>query len=156
MKKYIKVLIILFLVGVGVFFYLNGNNISSLYPIQIQSDSATIDIKVELAVTPEDKSLGLMYRENLKEGRGMLFIYEKSSPVSFWMKNMLISIDMIFIGEDLEIKHIAHNVPPCPPEETRCPTYRPPVPVKYVLEVPSGYSEKNEVNVGDRVVLGDI
>ena len=67
---------------------------------------------------------------------------------------MLISIDMLFIGDDLEIKHIAHNAPPCPPEELRCPHYRSPVPVQYVVEVPSGYIERYNINIGDSVVLG--
>jgi uncharacterized membrane protein (UPF0127 family) len=153
MKKFIHIFIIVLLVAIGIFVYLNGTNNADLYPLQIQSSSDMHDLKVELAITPQEKALGLMHREHLKEGRGMLFPYENPSPLSFWMKNMLMSIDMIFIGEDELIKHITHSAPPCPPEEIHCPNYRSPVPVKYVLEVPDGYCKKNGIDLSDRVIL---
>ena len=126
----------------------------SHYTIQLQSDHARYELKVELAKIPEEIRQGLMYRDHLEEGRGMLFVYEEPHILNFWMKNMLIPIDMIFIGEDLTIKHVVHAARPCPQNE-KCPTYSPNVEVQYVLEVPAGYAKKYQIDEGDILVLPD-
>ena len=65
--------------------------------IDLRGDWGQIRFKVELAATPEARSKGLMYREFLPQSSGMLFFYEKPSPVSFWMKDTFIPLDMLFI-----------------------------------------------------------
>lgn len=109
-----------------------------------------VQLEVEVADSSEERYVGLMYREELAEGKGMLFVYDEPVLPSFWMKNTLIPLDMIFIDSKKRIKYIEHSVPPCPPK-TACPTYAPPKKVQYVLEVPGGYAEKNQISEGQVV-----
>lgn len=152
MVKLIVTAVLIAFTGINTWFFTHKAELLDLQKIVIQTEQAELNVYVELAQTPQEKSLGLMHRDSLKEGRGMLFIYENPQIVSFWMKNMLISIDMIFIGEDFTIKHISHGATPCLPE-TQCAYYRPPVPVKYILEVPNGYAERHQIIVGDKLTL---
>lgn len=105
-------------------------------------------ITIEVADTPDKKMRGLMYRGSLPEDRGMLFVFEDQRMQGFWMKNTLISLDLIFISEDMTITTI-FEADPC--EEDPCQTYD--AIAKYVLEVNKGYSKTHDINVGDKVVL---
>ncbi|MBI5422075.1 DUF192 domain-containing protein [Candidatus Peregrinibacteria bacterium] len=120
--------------------------------VTIQTAKASIPYVVELAVTPEQNARGLMFRKSLSERRGMLFVYDKPLTPSFWMKNTLIPLDILFIGADLRIKHIAENTPPCP-AQTACPTYSPTEAVQYVLELNGGEAVRHKIGVGDSVDL---
>lgn len=106
-------------------------------------------INAEVRDTPQSRNLGLMFREELNEDEGMLFIFEKSSNYSFWMKNMKIYIDMIWLDENKKIVHIETKVPPCVTEE--CPTYSPQSEALYVVETVSGFSSKYELEIGQEV-----
>lgn len=108
-------------------------------------------IKAEIADDPKEQALGLMFRKNLAENSGMLFIYERSARYSFWMKNTKIPLDIIWIDEGLNIVHIEHSVPPC--TQSPCLSYRPPAAAKYVVEVNGGWAIKNGVKIGDTVDL---
>lgn len=106
-------------------------------------------IGLEVAETPQQQAIGLMARESLPDDRGMLFPFEPPRPVSFWMKNVLIPLDMVFIRND-EIVAIAHDVPPC--EATPCPTYGPDrQAVDYVLELRGGRAAELGLQNGDRI-----
>lgn len=106
-------------------------------------------IYAELAVTDQERQLGLMYRECLNPDQGMLFVFEREEIQSFWMKNMKFSIDIIWLDRDKRIVHIEKNVPPCKNED--CPSYAPPVSSKYVLEIKQGYSEEYDLKLYDRI-----
>ncbi len=109
-------------------------------------------IKVELAETVQEQREGLMYREELPENEGMLFVYAPGAAPNFWMKNTLIPLDMLFISSDKTINKIHTNVPPCPPEwGNDCPNYGSNAQSQYVLEVNAGYTEKHGIEVGDLV-----
>jgi len=151
MLRLIATTVVIIFTGINTWFFTHKEEFLDLKPITVETAEADLKIYVELAITPSEKSMGLMNREGLKEGRGMLFVYSKPQLVSFWMKNMLMSIDMIFIGDDLNIKHISHNATPC--TRTPCTFYRPPGPVQYILEVPNGYSEKHQIKVGDHLLM---
>ena len=120
--------------------------------IEIQTASGSTFIMAEVETTSWDKERGLMGRKDLSEDRGMLFVYENDIDPNFWMKNMLIPIDIIFIDADHNIKYIAESVPPCE-SEVKCDLYSPDSPVRYVLEVKAGYAEKYSVGIGDRVLF---
>jgi hypothetical protein len=94
--------------------------------------------------------MGLMYRTTLADDRGMLFPFEPPQPVSFWMKNVRIPLDMIFL-RDGEVKAIAASVPPCTAEP--CPTYGPPTAVNQVIELRGGRAAELGLKVGDRVKI---
>ena len=104
-------------------------------------------LEVEIADDAEERSQGLMKRTYLSEKKGMFFIHEKSSILNYWMKNMEISIDIIFIDNEFNIVKIYKTVPPC--EEEKCITYSSEKEAKYVLEVQAGFCEENGVGVGD-------
>jgi uncharacterized membrane protein (UPF0127 family) len=102
---------------------------------------------VEIARTPEVQSKGLMFRESMPENHGMLFVFEGEQTRTFWMKNTLISLDMIFVSADNKVVDIKHNVPPC--EEDPCPRYESVKPAMYVLEINGGLAEKKGIDIGN-------
>ncbi len=104
-------------------------------------------IKVEVADDNKEKEKGLSGRKSLKESSGMLFMFDVSGDYIFWMKDMKIPIDIIWINENLYIVHIEEGVIP----ETYPITFKSPSMSKYVLEVSAGFSSKNNFKVGDRV-----
>jgi len=108
---------------------------------------------VEIAETSEEKSRGLMYRESLAENRGMLFIFNQEGPYSFWMKNTLIPLDIIWLNQDKEVVFIKKSVQPCPDE--KCPSIKPDREAKYVLEINGGLSDKINLKIGDKLIFND-
>jgi len=105
---------------------------------------------VEIAETSEERSKGLMFRESMREDHGMLFIFDEVAPRSFWMKNTLISLDMIFLDDTLVVVDIKQNVPPC--EADPCPAYSSSLPAMYVLELNAGIAEKEGIVLGSRML----
>jgi uncharacterized protein len=99
--------------------------------IQIGSEAIT----VEIAQSDDERASGLSGRTELPEDRGMLFVYDSPRVVTFWMRGMLIPIDMVFL-RDQEVISVIADVPPC--AEDPCPTYGPDVPVDAVLELAAG------------------
>lgn len=102
---------------------------------------------VDLAVTPEQHGHGLMYRESLPVDAGMLFVFRDSQPRSFWMRNTLISLDIIFIREDGTIANIARRTTPL--SDASIPSDGP---VRGVLEVNGGVTRMLNIEPGDRVL----
>ncbi len=106
----------------------------------------------ELADTPEAMQQGMMYRPSIKENQAMLFIYEQPQPMSFWMKNMRISLDMLFFDSKGVLQEIKTNVPACQAEP--CPIY----PSRYdnnqiVAEIKAGLAKKLGLAIGDRLTI---
>ncbi|MGF1480688.1 MAG: DUF192 domain-containing protein [Cyanophyceae cyanobacterium] len=107
-------------------------------------------IELEVAQSPQQQAMGLMYREFLPPHRGMLFPFEELRLARFWMKNVRIPLDMVFL-RDGEIQAIFADVPPC--TTTPCPTYGPPMPVNQVIELPGGRAAELGLQAGDRVTI---
>lgn len=106
------------------------------------------DIKfdVELALNDAERSRGLMYREKLGPYDGMLFDFHQEAPVSFWMKNTLIPLDMLFIAGDGTIRHIYANAVPLSTDAI--PSQ---FPVRAVLEINGGSARLLGIKPGDKV-----
>lgn len=121
-----------------------------MLPISALAEMAGQEISLEVARTPEEQAMGLMYRTSLAADRGMLFPFEPPQPVSFWMKNTLIPLDMVFLRNG-EVKAIAANVPPC--TKTPCPTYGPSTEIDQVIELRGGRAAELGLNAGDRVSI---
>jgi uncharacterized membrane protein (UPF0127 family) len=107
--------------------------------------------EVELAITPEERNRGLMFRESLERNKGMLFIFEKEGEYPFWMRNTLIPLDMIWISEEGEVVFIEENAEPC--SDSFCPGINPEKNAKYVLEINGGISNNIGLEVGDNITL---
>ena len=109
-------------------------------------------IKVDLALTPAEQSQGLSGRVGLGNDEGMLFIFDTPGRYPFWMKDMNFPIDMIWLSEDMKVIYIKKDARPELYPETFGPREDSPD-AKYVLEVVSGFSDKNNLNVGDSVTF---
>lgn len=118
----------------------------TLYP----ENSGPIKVKAEIADSPEEITTGLMFRESLPKNRGMLFVFPDSATRNFWMKNMLIPLDMLFISENMTIAKVHHAVP-CVSEP--CPLYNSERPVKYVLEVNGNFTGNAGIREGGKIKL---
>ncbi len=105
------------------------------------------EINIILVKTPEEREMGLSGRTNLPANTGMLFVFETPRTYGFWMKDMLFSIDMIWLSADKHIIYIEKNVKP----ETFPKAFSPKDPALYVLEVKAGFSDKNNIKVGDTI-----
>ena len=115
--------------------------------LAIESSGRKHLFTVELAQTPEQQAQGLMNRRSLAPDRGMLFPREPAGDASFWMKNTLIPLDIIFIRPDGTIARIAENTVPMSLEPI--PSLEP---VSAVLEIAGGRSAELGIKPGDRVV----
>jgi uncharacterized protein len=109
-----------------------------------------LTVDAELATTLETRTRGLMERPSLPADQGMLFLFEVAQPLSFWMFNTLIPLDIIFADAERRITSIYASVPPCRPP-LRCPTYPSHGPAQFVLEVNAGTAAKVGVGVGDEL-----
>jgi uncharacterized membrane protein (UPF0127 family) len=109
-----------------------------------------LTVEAELATTVETRTRGLMGRPSLPVNQGMLFIFEAPQPLSFWMFNTLIPLDIIFADEHRRIIAIHASVPPCLPPR-RCPTYSSNGPAQFVLEVNGGTTATTGVSLGDEL-----
>ena len=113
-------------------------------------------LTAELAVTNEEKQLGLMFRGGMNWDQGMLFVYEEEGIYSFWMKNMRFPLDILWLDREKRIVHIETHVPPC--RRSPCPSYSPSNSAQYVLELKAGSVDKNHLELYDKIefILPDL
>jgi uncharacterized membrane protein (UPF0127 family) len=123
-----------------------GAAAASAEPLVIHSGGSAYKFEVEVVSTPADRERGLMFRKSMAANAGMLFLYPDEGSVSFWMKNTLIPLDMLFLKADGSIAHIAHNA--VPHDETPIDSG---AAVKAVLEVNGGTAAALGIKEGDRV-----
>jgi uncharacterized membrane protein (UPF0127 family) len=114
--------------------------------IEIVSKTGVHAFSVELATNNAELERGLMFRKSLPEGQGMLFDFKVDQPVSFWMHNTYIPLDMIFVNGRGRIAHIVENATPM--SDKLIPSE---YPVRAVLEVIAGTADKLGIAVGDQV-----
>lgn len=125
---------------------------------QVLPISATVDvrgtqIKLEVAETALQRAIGFMFRPEIPDDRGMLFPFSPPRPVQFWMRNVLVPLDMVFLNQG-EVVAIAADVPPC--SEVPCATYGPAVPVDQVIELRGGRAAELGLQEGDRLIIRPI
>lgn len=106
---------------------------------------------VEIADTREKQALGLMFRDNMPADAGMLFIFPREAPRSFWMKNTRIALDILYFNKDLELVSISADTPPC--RVRYCPSYPSKRPAMFVLELNAGTASQLGVELGDRLTV---
>jgi len=117
-----------------------------LEPVVVETTKGRFAFTTEIADTPELRQRGLMFRHRLPEDRAMLFDWGRIEPVSMWMRNTLVSLDMIFIAADGRVARVAEATEPL--SETIIASGEP---VAAVLEVVAGTAERIGLKPGDRV-----
>ncbi|MEM8695373.1 MAG: DUF192 domain-containing protein [Pseudomonadota bacterium] len=115
-------------------------------PVTIRTESGDHRFDVETAITPEEQRRGLMFRESLPENGGMIFPFDFPTLASFWMRNTLIPLDMIFIRADGVITNIARETEPYTLD-----SYYSTEPVIAVLEIDGGRAAELGIDAGDLV-----
>lgn len=108
----------------------------------------TLKAKIDLEIADNDyeRQLGLMNRKEMKENEGMIFIFPKQDYQSFWMRNTLISLDMIFVNDQKKIVTIHKNTKTLSDQ-----SYPSTAPSMYVVEVLAGFTDKHNIQVGDKI-----
>jgi len=116
----------------------------------IEGKAGSVTLTAELALTPAQREQGLMYRKELKDGEGMLFIFQSDQVLSFWMKNTLIPLSIAYISHDGRILEIYDMQPQNlnPVHSSRS--------VRYALEVPQGWFTRAGLAPGDRLNINDL
>jgi len=114
--------------------------------VVLHSGARAVPIRVELARTEPERERGLMYRNHMDQDAGMLFVFEHDAPLTFWMKNTFIPLDMIFIDHDRRIVGIVEEAVP----ETETPR-RVEGASRYVLEIGGGLSRRLGIAKGGQV-----
>ncbi len=111
--------------------------------------------KVSLRVADEagERRSGLMHRESLANDSGMVFVYPNAQQVSFWMKNTLIPLDMIFVGPDGEVLNVQHARTQPNASTSELETYPSDGKAKYVVELPRGFANRTGVGPGTELVF---
>jgi uncharacterized protein len=113
----------------------------------VETAAARHEFSIELALTPEQQQLGLMFRRELPLNFGMLFVFDNDWEISMWMKNTFVSLDMIFIRNDGIIAHVTRRTTP----RSTATIYSNTV-ARAVLEVAAGTADRLNIRLGDRVI----
>ncbi len=114
--------------------------------LEIETGTGVHTIQVEVAHTPEERSIGLMHRTELAPDRGMLFDFGATRPATMWMKNTLISLDMFFAESTGRIVTVAERTTPLSEKRIRSGQ-----PVRFVLEMIAGSARRLGIAPGDRL-----
>ncbi|MCO5071247.1 MAG: DUF192 domain-containing protein [Rhizobiaceae bacterium] len=114
-------------------------------PLIVETDKGDLPFKIEIADDASERSMGLMFRDYLPPDQGMLFIFEQTRQVGFWMKNTKLPLDLIFISENGTVKAIKRGEP-----MSEAPI-APDAPVRFVLELNAGTAAKRGIVSGARI-----
>ncbi|MGD1701246.1 DUF192 domain-containing protein [Dapis sp. BLCC M229] len=132
---------------------LGGVELGQMLPISAQASFSGQVVNLEVARTPFEQAVGLMFRTELPDDRGMLFSIDPPRTVNFWMRNVFINLDMVFLRNG-QVQAIFSNLPPC--ETEPCPTYGPGTPVDGVIELRGGRAIELGLRVGDRLDIVEL
>ncbi len=106
--------------------------------------------ELEIAATPAERGRGLMHRESLPEDTGMLFVFSSENTLSFWMKNTLIPLDILYIDSTGVVVDIQTMIPQPGAPNSELRTYPSAAPAQYALEINAGFAETLGFEVGDQ------
>ena len=145
-------------IAAQVTFYPNAKTHAvNVNPKADNADTPGITINLEVADSPAQKRCGLMFRDRLPNNRGMGFPFTPPRPVSFWMKNVPVALDMVFVQRDFNGDHNDYHVldiitaPPCTNDP--CPTYGPKGVVSWVIELGAERATEMGLKKGDRLTI---
>ena len=149
-KMHYLVLIVLFVFSVVTFSFLTDQmpNVSRGKLIFVER---ALLINLEIAKTEKQRRTGLMHRDKLVKNSGMLFVFEQENVQRVWMKDTLISLDVIFISEQNKVVSFFKSLTPC--KKKGCDIYTSTEKAKYMLEVNAGLIEREGIEIGQKVRL---
>jgi len=105
---------------------------------------------VEIADDDAERNRGLMFRDRLEPGHGMIFLWDREEPRAFWMKNTRIPLDILYFDGQRKLVSVAANTPPCSLGD-RCPSYPSEGPAQYVLELNAGEAKRLKLERGAEI-----
>lgn len=109
-------------------------------------------VYVEMAIDTAEMMRGMMFRDSLAADRGMFFVHNKMGRYAYWMYQVRIPLDMIWIDQQKNVVEVLANVPPCPStKSSECPTHGGTKDAQYVLELAAGMAAKYGVTVGSKI-----
>ncbi len=114
-------------------------------PLVANTRAGRRSFTIEVADVAEERQRGLMFRQKMDDGHGMLFVFEATQPVGFWMKNTPQPLDLVFIGQDGVVRAVRHGEPMSEA------IISPPEPVRFVLELNAGTAENAGIEKGVRI-----
>jgi len=110
-------------------------------------------INAEVMIHPDDMARGMMFRDALPDGEGMLFIHPRPGRYGYWMYNVRIPLDIIWMDDERRIVEIAAETPPCLGEASQCPSYGGTMDSQFVLELGGGQAARHGLKPGDRIAF---
>ena len=159
----ILLLLVLILPIFGYLIYTHSHNKQQPNHIAFTNRQPTARIEnhtlfLELATTLQQQAQGLAGTTNLTDDYGMLFVYQRDDYYTFWMKGMLVPIDILWLNQEGKIVHLEQSVPPPSPgtSDRELAIYTPSQPARYVLEYRGGLSRDLGITIGDQVTLPDL
>lgn len=158
MKLILGLFALLLAIVFGIFYFQNNFKFNLTLPFFGKSPTATIQghtFTLTVAKSPEEKQTGLSKKTSLAQDSGMLFPFDTPDYYSFWMKNMQIAIDIIYINND-HIVTIFENLQPPKSQDENLSIYKPDEPADKVLEINAGLSEKYGIKKGDQVTFTNL
>lgn len=111
----------------------------------------SVSVRLEVADNTSERRRGLMYREELPEYRGMLFVYPGEDERAFWMKNTMIPLDIIFLNSSKHVINLETAYPEPNTSDSELTRYRSDAPTQYVIELNAGFAENNSIKKGVKV-----
>jgi len=108
-------------------------------------------VQAEVVTSEVEMTRGMMFRDSLAPDRGMLFIHGATGNYPYWMYQVRIPLDMLWMDEEHRIVEISAGTPPCNTKASQCPTYGGHRPARFVLELVGGMGAKYGLKIGDRL-----
>ena len=142
---------LIFAILASILFLSPANSVNALEGLARFDNRKDTIVFLQVAVTPEEKTKGLMNVTNLPSNRGMVFVFRPASAITFWMKDTLISLDMIFVNNGQIVKIAKNTVP-----NQTSTLYPSDKEVTEVIEVNGGFSDAHGISVGDKVEFENI
>lgn len=124
------------------------------YLYSVKARLANAEFNIMLARTQYEKAKGLMFHQEIASDTGMLFVYDYSHIMSFWMKNTRIPLDLVFFSEDLKVtEYIKNMIPGYGKPERNLPHYTSKEPAMYALELKAGTIDNLGIKIGDTLAI---
>jgi uncharacterized membrane protein (UPF0127 family) len=111
------------------------------------------EVQAEVMVTAVDMQRGMMFREALPQGRGMLFIHSEPGTYRYWMYQVKVPLDIVFLDNQQRVLGVSANTPPCTTRASDCPNYGGYPGTRYVLELGAGEAQRYRIERGKTLLF---